>query len=224
MDIRKGLASYFSLFGIKGVATISAYHLFGLPKKMVVQPRNIKYPVRLRVRTSDVFVYRTILVDGEYDLPLASAPRTKVDAGANIGMTTIYYANKFFEARIIAVEPEPSNFRELLNNVAPYPQVTPVQAALWNRDCQLNLGGPKIESPGFDKFRFQVQEKGTISVPGNDHAHANEKGRSKFHRLTKNGYRGSGNRSLRKLRLDRHGASDRHRASRCHPTGMYRRT
>lgn len=89
-----------------------------------------------------------------------------MDAGANIGMTSIYYANKFPKARIIAVEPEPSNFRELLNNVAPYPNITPIQAALWNRDCQLNLDSPKIESPGFDKFRFQVREKGTIPVPG----------------------------------------------------------
>lgn len=65
MNIRKGLASYFSIFGIRGVLTISAYHLFGLPKEMVVRPRGIKYPVRLRVRTSDVFVYRTILLDME---------------------------------------------------------------------------------------------------------------------------------------------------------------
>ena len=159
-------SNYFSLFGIRGILAISAYHLFRLPKEMVIQPRGIRYPVRLRIRTSDVFVYKTILADGEYDMPLAHAPRTIVDAGANIGLTSIYYANKFPEARIIAIEPEPSNFDQLLKNVAPYPQVTAIQAALWNRDCQLNLGSPKLESPGFDKFRFQVREKGTIPVPG----------------------------------------------------------
>jgi FkbM family methyltransferase len=166
MDIRKGLANYYSLFGIKGVFTISAYHLFGLPKEIVTQPPGIKHPLRLRIRTSDLYVYRTILLEGEYAMPLPSAPRTIIDAGANIGITTIYYANKFPQAKIVAIEPEPSNFVALLNNVARYPNVTPIQAALWNRNCSLNLGSPKIESPGYDKFRFQIKEKGTIPVPG----------------------------------------------------------
>ena len=69
-----------------------------------------------------------------YDSGFRPAPRVVVDAGANIGLSTVFFANKFPQAKIVAIEPEPSNFAMLRDNVAPYPNVTPVQAALWKED------------------------------------------------------------------------------------------
>jgi FkbM family methyltransferase len=80
-------------------------------------------------------------------------------------MATIYYANKFPEARIVAVEPEPSNFCALLKNVAPYTNVVPINAAIWNRNCQIHLACPTVDSGAYDKYAFRVSEKG-IPVRG----------------------------------------------------------
>ena len=71
------------------------------------------------------------------------APKVIVDAGANIGMASIYFARRYPEARIISIEAEPSNFRMLEKNVHSYPQITPVHAALWNQSGEISVGSPE---------------------------------------------------------------------------------
>jgi FkbM family methyltransferase len=165
MSIRQGLATYYKLFGVRGILSISAYRLLGVPKEIVIQPAGARHPIHLRLRTSDVSVYKDILLTGEYDVQLAKPPHTIVDAGANAGMAAIYYANKYPDARIVAVEPEPSNYAALLKNVAPYTNVIPVNAALWNKNCQIRLGSPQNDSRPYSKWAFQVSNQG-IPVRG----------------------------------------------------------
>ena len=40
-----------------------------------------------------------------------------IDAGANIGLTSIYFANKFPNAKIVALEPEIDNYIILQKNI-----------------------------------------------------------------------------------------------------------
>jgi FkbM family methyltransferase len=161
MSIREGLANYYNLFGARGVLAISAYRLFGKPKEIVVRPDGVKHPIHLRVRTSDISVYSDVVIKGDYDIRLPKPPRTIIDAGANVGLATIYYANKYPEAKIVAVEPEPMNYSKLLRNVAPYTNVIPINAALWNRDCEVHLGAPGPDSTSYDQWAFQVTDQGT---------------------------------------------------------------
>ena len=165
MGIRKGVAGYYRLFGLRGVFAISAYRLFGVPKEIVVKPEGVKHPVHLRARTSDVSLYRDILLTGEYDVQLPYPPRTIVDAGANVGMATVFYANKYPDAKIVAVEPEPTNYAALLKNTAHYTNIIPINAALWHEDCHVRLGLVPPDSTPYDKWAFQVTEKG-IPVRG----------------------------------------------------------
>jgi len=79
-------------------------------------------------------------------------PEAIIDAGANIGLASIYFANKFPESHIIAIEPEASNFEMLIRNVSPYPNVIPINAALWNRNEEINL-----VDPGLGKWGFMTQ-------------------------------------------------------------------
>jgi FkbM family methyltransferase len=44
-----------------------------------------------------------------------------IDCGANIGLSTIWHARQFPEARIIAVEPGQSNLEIAAKNLAAYP-------------------------------------------------------------------------------------------------------
>jgi FkbM family methyltransferase len=73
--------------------------------------------------------------------------RVVIDAGANIGDTACWYASKFPEAQIIALEPDPSNFAMLALNARPYGErVNPFRLALWHHDANLEIidGGSSI--------------------------------------------------------------------------------
>jgi FkbM family methyltransferase len=52
-----------------------------------------------------------------------------VDAGANIGLASIYFSMQCPDASIVAIEPEPLNFAVLLANISGLP-VTPIAGAL----------------------------------------------------------------------------------------------
>jgi FkbM family methyltransferase len=99
----------------------------------------VKYPVYIRLRTSDVLVVWQVFVSARYEWQFAKSPKVIVDAGANVGLASIYYGNRYPEARIIAIEPEISNYEMLKKNVTPYPQVVPVHAALWKENTDLLL-------------------------------------------------------------------------------------
>lgn len=90
--------------------------------------------VNFRPGTSDEEILRSILIDrNEYqlfsDIP-KDAALTIFDVGANIGATSILLANTYPNATIYAFEPEVENFKILLANVDPYPNVKPYNVAL----------------------------------------------------------------------------------------------
>ena len=158
MSLRDGLKGYYSVFGLRGVLAISAYRAFGWPVTITVHPSGIQHPVHLRVRTTDPSTYSEILRRGEYDFDLPISPKTIVDAGANIGMASIFFAHKYPSARIAAVEAEPSNFAMLAENVRPYPAIVPIHAALWNRDGEISVCEPTSETGAAGKSAFITRE------------------------------------------------------------------
>jgi FkbM family methyltransferase len=83
-----------------------------------------------------------------------------VDAGANIGLASVFLANKYPEARIIAIEPEKSNFEVLRKNVAPYANVACVQAALWNSDKSVTITDLGLGQWGFFTMEHPSQREG----------------------------------------------------------------
>lgn len=62
-----------------------------------------------------------------------------VDAGANIGASTLWFASNFPTCRVFAIEPEEKNFALLQKNVAHCANVTLFNAALWNTPADLSL-------------------------------------------------------------------------------------
>jgi FkbM family methyltransferase len=66
--------------------------------------------------------------------------RTIVDAGANIGLTSLYFAQAFPECRILALEPDPDNFEILVQNIRSLKtRVECVRAAFWPVDEPLQM-------------------------------------------------------------------------------------
>ena len=156
-----GFVSYNRTLGIRGLLSASSNRLFGMPREFSLSPPGISHPVHIRLRTSDFSLYRDLLLGKAYDISLPFEVTTIVDAGANIGLASVFYANKYPRAKIVAIEPEPSNYAMLVKNVAAYPNVFPVNAALWCADCHVQLGLGKNSSPRFEKWSFRVVESGT---------------------------------------------------------------
>jgi FkbM family methyltransferase len=93
-------------------------------------------PATLTLRTvvGDIFVLYEILAGEVYCLPPEMADpsqvRVIVDACANIGITSIYLADRYPQATIFSIEPHPDNFRILCANARNRPRIKPIQGCL----------------------------------------------------------------------------------------------
>ncbi|MGA6828066.1 FkbM family methyltransferase [Nitrospira sp. NS4] len=113
----------------------------------------LRHPVSLRGKTSDHQAFRKVFVEGEYAFDLGFTPRIILDGGANVGYSALFFAHQFPEALIIAIEPEPENFRLLVQNTVGYKNIRPVQKALWPRVTHL-----AIENTTGQPDAFRVRE------------------------------------------------------------------
>lgn len=149
MSILRGVASSFSLFGPYGVALVAKARLLQRPMEVSVSISGIEHPFHVRLRTTDVSLVSEMLQNAEFDLDLSAPPRVIVDVGANSGITSVYYANKYPQARVLAIEPELSNYEILEKNAAPYANIACVRAALWKNDKTLTIADPGLGHWGF---------------------------------------------------------------------------
>lgn len=148
----KNLRHYCRSFGWRGVGFALKSRGLAAPVEVEVRCPAVGRPVTLRLGTSDLATYEKIFADREYFFEPRTPPRVIIDAGANIGLASLYFAARFPAARIVAIEPEASNFALLVRNTAAFPNIVPVQAALWGEDASVN-----VVDPGLDKWGFQAR-------------------------------------------------------------------
>ena len=117
----------------------------------------------LRGDTVDFAVFNSIFTKGEYDLNIGFKPEYIIDAGAYTGVSTVYFHHKYPEAKIIAVEPEKSNFDLLVRNTKPYKNIFCVNAGIYGEDAPLVISDHAVE-----KYAFRVERSISPgeSVPG----------------------------------------------------------
>jgi len=121
---------------------------------LIIDRKDCRHPFKLRIPATDFYGYMQIFLNQEYDFIVNKQPEVIVDAGANIGLASIYLANKYPDAKIIAIEPEQSNFEILKQNTAPYSNIIPLHAALWHKNEEINL-----VDPGLGKWGFMADTK-----------------------------------------------------------------
>ena len=132
----------------------------------LVLPR-IKHPVYVRPGTTDIEVLQQVLLDHEYEFNLSASPKIIIDAGANIGLASVYFANTYPDATIIALEPDRSNFKLIEMNTAGYPQIKAMNVALWSENKKINLFYPQAGHSGFRTLEENsglLQECGEVSA------------------------------------------------------------
>ena len=109
----------------------------------------------IRKSTSDWKAFKQVFIAKEYDFPIKAEPQLIIDGGANVGYASLFFANKFPRAEIIAIEPEESNFAILKRNTVKHKQITAIKAGLWHKKAYL-----KIADTGLGKWGFMVEETG----------------------------------------------------------------
>lgn len=162
MAIIEGIRGTYTLFGFNGLVLVAKSRLSRKPLEVAVSMPGILHPVYLRLRTSDVLVFSQVFVIDQYNLESIKYPQVIVDAGANIGLTSVFYANKYPEARILAIEPESSNYEILKKNISPYPKIIAVHAGLWKDNKDLN-----VVDPGLGNYGFQTVDHRRSDRPDN---------------------------------------------------------
>lgn len=111
------------------------------------------FPLFTRGKTTDDTVFEQVFANKEYPILEDFNPRTIIDAGANCGAASAYFAAHYPKAEIVALEPESSNFEILTMNVGALRNVSLLPGALWSRKCWL-----KISKPDSVKYAFEVEE------------------------------------------------------------------
>lgn len=71
-----------------------------------------------RLNRGDIQGIREVWIDEAYRLPFPFEPAVVIDLGANIGLTSVFFADRYRCTQAIAVEPDPSNARLIRANFA----------------------------------------------------------------------------------------------------------
>lgn len=96
------------------------------------------YPFQMR--KSDIFTLAEIFHENQYALESTLPDRpTIIDAGANIGVTALWFLARHPGAVLHCFEPESTNFRLLQQNLKQFPEVTANQAAVGDRSGKVCL-------------------------------------------------------------------------------------
>lgn len=115
-------------------------------------------PVLFRPKSTDIHLIKNILYEREYNVDLRGLnPQNILDVGANVGYTSVFFANAYPESRVFAFEPEMSNFELLKRNTSGYNHVLCSNLAIWNKKENL-----KTTSNDYDSWSFSLTESGEV--------------------------------------------------------------
>jgi hypothetical protein len=143
------------LGAVRGLALYALTSVRQPSRGRVVEATVVGTGVKLLVRlgTSDVSVYNRIFCWREYEWHFEKSPKVIVDASAYTGLSSAYFAMRYPEDRIIAIEPGRSNYNLLVRNTGSFGNVHPVHAALWTSQKPVTL-----IDPGYGAWGLQVRE------------------------------------------------------------------
>lgn len=82
--------------------------------------------------------FEEVFIRGEYRVDIPQ-PRTIIDAGANIGVASVYLLLRYPGVRLYAVEPNPALIPTLRKNIEAFPHATAHQCALSDVDGTIDF-------------------------------------------------------------------------------------
>lgn len=119
---------------------LNAFSAIKITRTGSIKLNFLKYPFVIRLdRMADSSTFNEVILRKEYDINLPITPMRIIDGGANIGLTSVFFANKYPDAGIVAVEPDSGNFALLKENIRHYSNITPLKTAVWSRKTNLMI-------------------------------------------------------------------------------------
>lgn len=154
-------------FGVVEGSRIFSRIFFSSKNKVVkFNSKRFRNQVRIRKSNSDIEIFYQVFCELQYDMLfyLDFTPRRIIDCGSNVGYSCLYFADKFQDAEIVAIEPESNNFALLELNTCNYGNIRRYHAAIWDHPAVLSIKDEMQGSAG-----FEMQEKdnpGSANLPG----------------------------------------------------------
>jgi FkbM family methyltransferase len=137
-------------FGVKSGLLI--YVHFKIFKSGKIFVPGLHHPIYFRPDSADIDTFREIFLREDYKV-VVSDTKVIIDAGANIGFTSLYFARMYPLVTILSIEPDPQNFLYLKKNSAELSNIKPIQAALWHKKGTL-----EIYDKGYGVRGYMVEE------------------------------------------------------------------
>ena len=157
IDFLHLIYKHYKVLGSAGISLLIKRFIFR-GRLIKIKVRDYPQPIYLRNNTSDITVFYQIFLEKSYSIAYTCQPETIIDCGANIGLSSIFFSLKFPNARIIAIEPELSNYELLLKNTNSISNIVVLNAGIWNKPTAL-----KIENSDNSKWEIQVSETSDLT-------------------------------------------------------------
>ena len=121
---------------LQGLKVIILY-LFG-KKKVYANLRSLNKKITMRPGTEDQYIIDKFTAEKKWEIQKEKV-NCIIDAGAHIGIASVMFADMYPEAKIIAIEPEKSNYNILKSNTKNLNNVETYRSAIWYENGQLGL-------------------------------------------------------------------------------------
>lgn len=125
-------------FGIRAIIFLLKSK-FKLERKSNVRIKGISNGVFLSNFNVDVMTLFQIFFAKEYEIKKSFSAQLIIDCGANIGLSAVYFANEYPEAKIYAIEPDIHNFSFLKKNTEHYTNVICLNQAIWSHKIRMEV-------------------------------------------------------------------------------------
>lgn len=129
---------------------------------LTIEIPNISSPFHLPRNRVGRRVFDGVLVQEQYRPRTAALEDVRfiVDAGAHVGLASLYFANTYPAATVLSIEPNEGNFALLRENTIQYSRIRPLRAALWYRASALEISNPAALS-----WAYRVEESDHGDIP-----------------------------------------------------------
>lgn len=135
---------------------------------ITLKSKKFKNSIQIRKSDSDLPIFYQVFAELQYDVDyyLNFNPINIIDCGANVGYSSLYFANHFPNAKIIAIEPQKNNYKQLQINLRNYPNVNTINAAIWDKKISLIIKDEDEWSASFEVTEQNTNQQENLNLEG----------------------------------------------------------